>query len=105
MRDSTIEKALKTGIGLGNEGSEFGIAPDQGEYHVTLRNNTIQENGSTDISISATKAHIDARQNWWGDPGGLAEKRVRLLEQSMRSQLDASQPLSSAELQIRSDRE
>jgi hypothetical protein len=96
VRDSTIEKALKTGIGLGNESSEFGIAPDEGEYLVRLRNNTIKENGSTDISISATKAAIDAQRNWWGNPAGLSEKRVRLLEQARRSQLDASQPLSSA---------
>jgi hypothetical protein len=100
VRDSTIEKAFKTGIGVGNEGSEFGIAPDEGEYVVRLRNNTIKENGSTDISISAATARIDARQNWWGDPAGLAEKRVRLLEQAKRSQLDASQPLWSAEARV-----
>jgi hypothetical protein len=101
--DSTIEKALKTGIGLGNEGSEFGIAPDPGEYQARLRNNTIKDNGSAEISISATKAHIDAQRNWWGDPAGPAEKRVRLLEQAKRSQLDASQPLSSEEVRKRSE--
>jgi hypothetical protein len=103
VRDSTIEKALKTGIGLGNEGSEFQIAPDEGEYHVRLRNNTIKENGLTDISISATKARIDARQNWWGDPAGLADKRIRLLERAKRSQLDSSKPLSSARARIRDE--
>jgi hypothetical protein len=103
VRDSTIEKALKTGIGLGNEGSEFGIAPDPGEYQVRLRNNTIKENGSAEISISATKAHIDARRNWWGDPAGPAEKRVRLLEQAKRTQLDASRPLKGPAVQMRSE--
>ena len=95
VRDSTIEKALKTGIGLGNEGSEFGVAPDPGEYWVRLRNNTIKENGSAEISISATKANIDAQRNWWGDPTGPAEKRVRLLEHAERTQLDTTDPLPS----------
>jgi hypothetical protein len=104
VRNSTIEKAHKTGIGLGNEGSEFGIAPDEGDYQVRLHNNAIKDNGSADISISATRAHINARRNWWGDPAGLAEKRVRLLEQAKRSQLDASLPLSSAIVRIRSER-
>ena len=103
VRDSTIEKALKTGIGLGNQGSEFGIAPDPGEYQARLRNNTIKENGSAEISISATKAHISARRNWWGDPAGPAEKRVRLLEQAKRTQLDASRPLKGPAVQMRSE--
>ena len=104
IRDSTIEKAFKTGIALGNEGSEFGITPDDGEYHVRLRNNTIKENGSVDVAISATKARIDARRNWWGEPAGLAESRIRLLEQAKRTQLDASQPLSSALVRIHNER-
>lgn len=37
--DSIIEKALRTGIALGNEGSEFKFAPDEGDYEVRLRNN------------------------------------------------------------------
>ena len=98
ISDSTIEKALKTGIGLGNEGSEFGIAADPGEYQVGLRNNNIKDNGSAEISISATNARIYARQNWWGDPAGLAEDRVRLLEKAKRSQLDASEPLPSVKV-------
>jgi hypothetical protein len=95
--NSTVDKALKTGIALGNEGSEFKIAPDEGEYQVRLRNNTIKDNGSAEISISASNARIDARRNDWGAPEGLAEKRVLLREKAKRSQLDASQPLPRAE--------
>jgi hypothetical protein len=97
VRNSTIEKAFRTGIGLGNEGSEFKIAPDEGEYRVRLRDNTIRDNGSSEITISATNARIDARRNDWGAPEGLAEKRVLLLEKTKRSQLDASEPLSRSE--------
>jgi hypothetical protein len=95
IRNSTVEKALKTGIGLGNEGSEFKIAPDDGEYEVLLRNNTIRGNGASEISVSALNARIDARQNWWGVPEGFAVNRRLLREKSKRSQLDASEPLSS----------
>jgi hypothetical protein len=98
IRNSIVEKALKTGIGLGNEGSEFGIAPDASEYHLRLNNNSIKENGSAEFSISASNARINARRNWWGSPDGLAEKRVRVRENARRSQLDASQPLSGAGL-------
>ena len=96
VRNSNVEKAIKTGIAIGNEGSEFKIAPDEGEYRVRLRHNTIKDNGSAEISISATNARIDARRNDWGTPEGLAEKRVLLLEKAKRSQLDASQPLPRA---------
>jgi hypothetical protein len=93
VRSSVVQNAIKTGIGIGNTGSEFKIAPDEGEYDVRLRDNTITGNGSAEISIAAAKARIDARQNCWGGSKGLAETRVLLLEQAIRSQLDSSQPL------------
>jgi hypothetical protein len=94
VRNSVVQNAIKTGIGIGNTGSEFKIAPDEGEYDVRLRDNTITGNGSAEISIAAANAHIDARQNCWGRAEGLIEARVLLLEKAKRSQLDASQPLS-----------
>jgi hypothetical protein len=93
VRSSVVQNAIKNGIGIGNTGSEFKIAPDEGEYDVRLRDNTITGNGSAEISIAAAKARIDARQNSWGRTEGLAEARVLLLEQAKRTQLDASQPL------------
>ena len=97
VRDSIVEKALKAGIGLGNQGSEFRIAPDEGEYRVRLRNNTIRDNGPAEITIAASEARVDARRNDWGTPAGLAEGRVVLLDKADRSQLDASQPLARRE--------
>jgi hypothetical protein len=94
LRDSTVEKAVKGGIAVGNAGSDFRIAPDGGEYEVCLRDNTIRDNGASEIALAAAKARVDARRNFWGTPSGLADGRVVLLDEARRSQLDASEPLS-----------
>ena len=93
VRNSTVTKARRTGIEIGNDGREFKIASDEGEYQVTLRDNAITDNGSSEITIVAAGAQVDARQNWWGAATGLATNRIVLLEKAQRSQLDASQPL------------
>jgi hypothetical protein len=94
VRDSTVEEAVKGGIVVGNAGSDFKIAADDGEYEVRLRGNTIRDNGTFDIAIAAARAHVDARRNFWGTPSGLASGRVILLDKARRSQLDASEPLA-----------
>lgn len=99
VRNSIVEKAFKTGIALGNSGSEFKIAPDEGEYRVLLRNNTIRDNGQSEITITATKARIDAKRNYWGTPAGVAGDRIVLLDGASRSQLDDTQPLPRPEKQ------
>jgi hypothetical protein len=94
VRNSTVTKANRTGIEIGNDGREFKIASDEGDYQVTLRANAIMDNGASEIAIAAAGAHIDARQNWWGTGTGLATNRVSLIEKAQWSQLDASQPLA-----------
>jgi hypothetical protein len=94
IRDSIIEKALKGGITVGNSGADFKIGPDEGAYEISLRGNTIRDNGNSEISIAAANARIDARQNFWGTPAGLAAERISLLGTARRSQLDASDPLA-----------
>ena len=64
--NSTVEKAIQTGIGIGNAGSQHGISADEGEYEVHLHNNTIQDGGSSELTIAAARARIDATQNYWG---------------------------------------
>ena len=91
--NSTVEKAIQTGIGIGNAGSQHGISADEGEYEVHLHNNTIQDGGSSELTIAAARARIDATQNYWGAPAGLAEGRVILLDKAVRSQVDSSRPL------------
>ena len=54
--NSTVEKAIQTGIGIGNSGSEHRIAVDEGEYEVHLHNNTIRDNGSSDLTIAASRS-------------------------------------------------
>jgi len=93
VRNSTVTRAHRTGIEIGNDGGEFKIAPDEGEYHVTLRDNAITDNGSSEMTIVAAGAQIDARQNWWGTAMGLATNRIILIEKAQRSQIDASQPV------------
>ena len=102
VRDSTVEKAIKGGIAVGNAGSDFKIAPDEGEYEVRLRGNTIRDNGTSEITIAAAKARVDARRNFWGTPSGLADGHVILLDESRRSQLDASEPLARPAERLRS---
>ena len=94
VRDSIVEKALKGGIAVGNAGSDFKIAPDAGEYEIRLHDNTIRDNGTAEIAIAAAKARVDARRNYWGTPSGLADRRVILLDEAQRSQLDASEQLA-----------
>jgi hypothetical protein len=94
VRDSTVERAVKGGIAIGNAGSDFKIAPDRSEYEVRLRDNTIRDNGTCEIAIAAAMARVDARRNFWGTPSGLAAGRVVLLDEARRSQLDASEPLA-----------
>lgn len=94
VRNSTLEKATHNGIRFGAAGSEFKIAPDESDYEVLLQNNTIRENGSSEITLAASKARVNARQNWWGVSTGLAANRIILLEKAQRSQLDASAPLT-----------
>jgi hypothetical protein len=94
VRDSTVEGAVKGGIAVGNAGSDFKIAPDEGQYEVRLRDNTIRDNGLSEIAIAAAKARIDARRNFWGTPSGLTDGRVILLDEARRPQLDASEPLA-----------
>ncbi len=94
LTDSMVRKAYQTGIRLGNEGKEFGIALDESRYEVRLRDNTIMDNGQSEITISAAAAHVDARRNHWGRSEGITDKRIRLLEAAKRSQLDASEPLA-----------
>lgn len=93
VRNSTVTKAHRTGIEIGNDGREFKIASDEGEYQVTLRDNAITDNGSAEIAMAAAGARIDARQNWWGTATGLATNRVILIDRAQGSQLDASEPL------------
>ena len=93
IRNSTVTNAHGTGIEIGNDGREFKIAPDEGEYQVTLRDNAITDNGSSELAIAAAGAQVDARQNWWGTVTGLATNRVVLIDKAQRSQLDASQSL------------
>lgn len=102
VRDSTVEKAVKGGITVGNAGSDFKIAPDEGEYEIRLRDNTIRANGTSEIAIAAAKARVDARRNFWGTPSGLADGRVILLDAAQRSQLDASEPLARPAERLRS---
>ncbi len=102
VRDSTVERAVKGGIAVGNAGSDFKIASDEGEYGVQLRDNTIRDNGTTEIAIAAAKARVDARRNFWGTPSGLADGRVTLLDKALRSQLDASEPLARPAERLRS---
>jgi hypothetical protein len=80
-----VEKAVKGGIAVGNAGSDFKIAPDEGEYEVRLRGNTIRDNGTSEITIAAAKARVDARRNFWGAPAGLADSDVILLDGARRS--------------------
>ncbi len=93
VRDSVVEKARTGGITVGNAGSDFKLAPDQGEYEVILSGNTIRENGGAELEIAAAKARVDARKNFWGDARGLADARVRLRDEVKASQLDKSDPL------------
>jgi len=93
VRNSTVTKAHRTGIEIGNDGREFKIASDEGEYQVILRDNAITDNGSSEIAIAAAGALVDARQNWWGTATGLATNRVVLIDKAQWSQLDASHPL------------
>jgi hypothetical protein len=102
VRDSTLEKAVKGGIAVGNAGSDFKIAPDEGEYEVRLRDSTIRDNGRCEIAIAAAKARVDARRNYWGTPSGLADVRVILRDEAQRSQLDASEPLARSAERSRS---
>jgi hypothetical protein len=93
VRDSVVEGARKGGITIGNAGSDFKLAPDEGSYEVVLSGNTIQDNGGAEIEIAATGAHVDARRNFWGDDQGAREGRVLLRDGVKPSQLDASEPL------------
>jgi hypothetical protein len=97
-----VEKALKGGIAVGNAGSDSRIAPDEGEYEVRLRDNTIRDNGTFEIAIAAARARVDARRNFWGTPSGLADRRVLLLDEAQRSQFDASEPLARPAERLRS---
>jgi hypothetical protein len=102
VRDSIVEKALKGGIAVGNAGSDFKIAADEGQYEVRLRDNTIRDNGTCEIAIAAAKARIDARGNFWGTPSGLANDRIILLDAARRSQIDAPEPLARPAERLRS---
>jgi hypothetical protein len=93
VRNSTLAKAHRTGIEIGNAGSEFKTTPDEGESRVTLHGNSIVDNGSFDLAIDAANVRVDARENWWGSPSGLATNRVQWFEQTSPSELDASSPL------------
>ncbi len=94
VRNSRMTGAHRSGIEIGNDGREFKIPSDEGDYEVTLRDNTIMDNGDSDIAIAAAGARIDARHNWWGNASGLDTNRVRWIERAQQSQLDASEPLS-----------
>ncbi|WP_422930032.1 hypothetical protein [Singulisphaera sp. PoT] len=102
IRDSVVEGAVKGGITIGNDGSNFKVAPDGGQYEVLLHDNAIRDNGTSEIAIAAGKARIEARRNFWGSPAGLAEGRVILLDEARRSQLDASEPLARPSERLRS---
>lgn len=94
VRGSRIEGALDHGLIVGNPGSVFGIAPEGASFEVLLRDNEILSNGSSQITLRAPRASVDARQNCWGTPDGLSEDRLVLVETAERSQVDAAQPLA-----------
>ena len=97
VRNSYVEGSADFAIGVGNEGSRWGIAPEAGTFEVELHDNTIAVDGTAEVLIAAPGVIVDARRNCWGASGGLSEERIRVLETADRTQLDASEPLSCNE--------
>ncbi len=55
------------------------------EYEVRLHDNTVRDNGGSEIAIAAARARLDARRNFWGTPSGVAVGRVVVLDEAQRS--------------------
>jgi hypothetical protein len=91
--DSRIEGAGGSGLELGTKRILASGLSETSLFDVVLRGSTIANNGEADVKIYAPGARIDARQNCWGRPEGLAEDRVLLFGTARRAQLDATEPL------------
>jgi hypothetical protein len=97
ITDSIVEGAGRSGLEFGDLSLlKQGLAEDS-EYEVVLRGNTIINNGDADVMIYAPKARIDARENCWGRPEGLAEYRLKILSPVVASQFDAKEPILCGE--------
>lgn len=93
VRDSRVEAAGRSGFEFGdlqllNEGH-----PEQSQFEVTLRGNTIVGNGKAEVMIYAPHALIDARGNCWGQPAGLTDNRITIRSPAKAIQLDATKPI------------
>lgn len=97
ITDSRIEGAGRSGLEFGDLSLLTEGQPEESEYDVVLRGNTIINNGDAEVMIYAPRARIDARGNCWGRPEGLAEHRVAILFPVETSQLDAREPVSCNE--------
>lgn len=94
ITDSIVEGAGRSGLEFGNLSLLSEGRPEESEYEVVLRGNTIINNGEAEVMIYAPRARIDARGNCWGRPEGLAEHRLRILSPVVASQFDAKEPVS-----------
>lgn len=97
ITDSRIEGAGRAGLEFGDLSLLTEGRPEESEYDVVLRNNTIINNGDAEVMIYAPRARIDARGNCWGRPEGLSEHRIATILPVEMSQLDAKEPVSCSE--------
>ena len=97
IRNSRIEGAGRSGLEFGDLSLLSEGQPEESEYDVVLRGNTITNNGEAEVMIYAPNARIDAQGNCWGRLEGLSENRVAVLYPAEASQLDAKEHISCQE--------
>lgn len=103
ITDSIIQGAGRSGFEFGSLSLLESGQPEESEYDVVLRGNTIVNNGDAEVMIYAPRAHIDARKNCWGSPEGLAENRMTISSPAKTTQLDAKEPILCEEDKSSSD--
>jgi hypothetical protein len=94
ITNSRIDSAGRSGLEFGNRRITAAGMTEPNVFDVSIRGSRIGHNGEADIKIAARGARIDARQNCWGQPTGLDERRVLILAPAARAQLDAREPRS-----------
>lgn len=97
ITDSIIEGAGRSGLEFGDLFLLKEGRPEESQYEVVLRGNTIVNNGDAEVMIYAPRARVDARGNCWGRPEGLAEHGLKILAPVVASQFDAKEPVSCGE--------